>query len=176
VIEYVEGDVFVDEKPAPDVGSVLSQNTVIRTERGRAELLFGYGDKIFLDWDTSVKVKRSSGTNAAEVQILDGSAVVRTGGRGTEVSCVEAVQLLDAGIFRFNVHRVGGEKFCRLKVYKGAASAQMPSFIWALTSGKTIDLSRTCGDLTPRNEFNVGEIDNLDRWSEQRVLAEAKQH
>ena len=84
------------------------------------------------------------------------------------------VQLSDAGIFRFDVHRVVGENFCRLKVYKGAAAAQMPSFIWVLTTGKTIDLNRSCGDHTPRDEFKVGDIDGLDRWSQQRVLAEIR--
>jgi hypothetical protein len=113
-------------------------------------------------------------TDAAELEILAGSAVVHTGGLGPEVSCAQGVQLSDAGIFRFDVHRVVGEDFCRLKVYKGAAAAQMPSFIWVLTTGKTIDLNRYCGDHTPRDEFKVGDIDGLDRWSQQRVFAEIR--
>jgi hypothetical protein len=65
--------------------------------------------------------------------------VVITGGLGPSVSCVQRVQLSDSGIFRFDVHRVVGETFCQLKVYGGAAATLMPSFIWVLTTGKTID-------------------------------------
>jgi len=86
-------------------------------------------------------------------------------GLGHEVSCVQGVQLSDDGVYRFDVHQVLGETFCRLKVYKGAAAVQMPSFTWVLTAGKTIDLNRSCGDHTPRDEFNTAEIDGLDRWS-----------
>ena len=119
-------------------------------------------------------MNRDSRTDAAELEILAGSAVIHTGGLGPEISCAQGVQLSDAGIFRFDVHRVVGEDFCRLKVYKGAAAAPMPSFIWVLTTGKTIDLNRSCGDHTPRDEFKVEDIDGLHRWREQRVLAEIR--
>jgi len=88
-------------------------------------------------------VNRNSSTATAELEILAGSAVVHTGGLGPEVSCVQAVQLSHAGIFRFDVHRVIGDNFCKLKVYKGTAAAQMPSFIRVLTTGKTIDLNHS---------------------------------
>jgi hypothetical protein len=98
--------------------------------------------------------------------------VVVTGRLGPAVSCVQGVQLSDSGIFRFDVHRAVGETLCQLKVYGGAAAAQMPSFIWVPTTGKTIHLNRSCGDHTPRDEFKVEDIDALNRWSRQRRSAD----
>ena len=95
--------------------------------------------------------------------------MVFTGGLGPVVACVQAVQLSDAGLFRFDAHEIIGDRFCQLKVYKGAAATQMPSFIWLLTAGKTINLNPSCGDHTQRNVFNVQEIDELDRWSRERA-------
>ena len=91
-----------------------------------------------------------------------------TGGIGPAVICQETVHLSDAGVFRFNVHRVLGDDFCKLKVYGGAAGAQMPSFVWVLTPGKTIDLNRTCGDHTPRETFRTADVGCFDLWSRQR--------
>jgi hypothetical protein len=115
VVTYVEGDAYINGKPAPRLGSVLSENAVLSTAKGRAEVLFGRGDKVFLDKDSSIRVNPNSRTDAAELEILAGSAVIHTGGLGPEISCAQGVQLSDAGIFRFDVHRVVGENFCRLR-------------------------------------------------------------
>jgi|SRR6516164_11293565 hypothetical protein len=69
-------------KPAPRLGGVLSENAVISTAKGRAEIHFGRGDRIFLDKNSSIRVNRDSRTDAAELEILAGSAVVHTGGLG----------------------------------------------------------------------------------------------
>jgi hypothetical protein len=87
------------------------------------------------------------------------------------VVCEEEAQLSDSGIFRFDIHRAVNERFCRFKVYEGAAAAQMPSFVWALTNDKTADLNRRCGDHTQRYAFNIEDIDDLDRWSRQRAAS-----
>ena len=167
-ITYVEGSTYIDGNPAPRPGSVVPENAVVRTGKGRAQILFGRGDTMFLGEDSSVRVNHNSDTDSVELEILSGSAVVITGGLGPAVACVQETQLSDAGIFRFDVHRAVGETFCHLKVFRGAAATKMPSFIWVLTTGKAIDLNRSCGDHTPRDEFNVAEIDGLDCWSRER--------
>jgi hypothetical protein len=60
VITYVEGDAYVNGEPALRLRIVLSENTVITTAKGRAEILFGHGDKIFLDKDSSIRVNGNS--------------------------------------------------------------------------------------------------------------------
>jgi hypothetical protein len=173
-ITYIEGSVGIDGQSSLKLDSVLPESSLVRTAKGRARIRFGRGDTLFLGEYSSMRVRRNADTVSDEPEILTGSAVVITGGLGPSVACVQGVQLSDAGIFRFDVHQAAGETFCQLKVYNGAAAAQMPSFIWVLTTGKSIDLNRSCGDHTPRNEFRVEDIDGLDRWSRQQRSAEPR--
>jgi hypothetical protein len=163
-ISYVEGKVYVDaQRLEPSVPGVpMKEGSVVRAEKGRVQILFGRGDKLFLGENSSVRVATS-----APLEILSGSAVVITGEIGPQVTCHGALHLSDAGVFRFDVHSVVSENFCKVRVFKGAASAPMPSFVWILTPGRMVDLGN-CGDHTPRDEFNIEEIDNLDRWSRER--------
>jgi hypothetical protein len=173
-IAYIEGSVEVDGQSSPKPDTVLPENSLVRTAKGRAQIRFGRGDTLFLGENSSMRVRHNAKMLSDEPEILTGSAVILTGGLGPAVSCVQGAQLSDSGIFRFDVHRVVGETFCRLRVYGGAAAVQMPSFIWVLTTGKTIDLNPSCGDHTRRDEFKVEEIDGLDRWSRQRRSAEPR--
>src|ERR1700693_344421 len=152
-ITYIEGSVEVDGQSSPRLNSVLPENSLVRTAKGRAQIRFGRGDSLFLGENSSMRGRHNANAVSDEPEILTGSGVVITGGLGPTVSCVQGVQLSDSGIFRFDVTRALGESFCQLKVYGGAAAAQMPSFIWVLTTGKTINLNRSCGDHTPRDEF-----------------------
>src|SRR5438445_11890190 len=86
----------------------------------------------------------------------------------------EEVRLSDSGVFRFDVHLVADQKFCRVRVYKGAAAGQMPSALLLLANGETTELNRLCGDHTGKNEFNIEDIDDLDRWSRQRAASDAR--
>jgi hypothetical protein len=51
----------------------------------------------------------------------------------------------------------------------------MPSALLLLTNGETTELNRLCGDQTGKNEFNIEDIDDLDRWSRQRAASDARQ-
>jgi hypothetical protein len=153
----------------------LKKNSTVHTENGRAEIRIASGDSVFLGENSSMRLSDNHGLNSSRFEILTGSAVVMTGSLGPVAVCEEEVQLSDSGMFRFDVHDVQGERFCRVRVYKGAAAAPMPSFIWVLTNGQTADLNRRCGDHTQRNEFNIEDIDGLDRWSRQRAASYARE-
>jgi hypothetical protein len=172
-ITNIEGSVYVDGQrlELPVSRLPIKESSLVRTENGRAKILLAAGDIVFLDKNSSVRVSDNPNANASGLEILTGSAVVVTGELAPSVACEETVHLSDAGVFRFNVHHVVDQNFCQLKVYKGAAGAQMPSFVWVLQSGRLIDMNELCGDHTPRGEFNTDEIDALDRWS--RQLTEA---
>jgi hypothetical protein len=172
-ITFVEGEVQLDGRPAPLDETELSEKSVLQTTKGRVEIRFGRGDTLFLGGSSAMRVRRNIAMGEQEPVILSGSAVVTTGGVGPSLSCVKGVQLSDAGTFRFDVRQVLGENFCQLKVYKGAAAVQMPSFIWVLTPGRSISLNLSCGDHTPRSEFSVTETDALDRWSQTRATPES---
>jgi len=174
-ITHIEETVFLDGvRLEPSASPIrLKQNSVARTENGRVEIALASGDTLFLGGNSSVRLIDNRSLNFSRIEILTGSAVVITRELGPVVVCEEEVQLSDSGVFRFDVHDVLGERFCRVKVYKGAAAAQMPSFIWVLTNGKMIDLSRSCGDHIPRNGFKIEDVDGLDRWSQQRAAFDA---
>lgn len=171
-ITYLEGSVSVDGQSVPPLEAALNvkKNSVVQSGKGRAEIHFGRGDTLFLGENSSIRVYPDPNTRSGGLEILTGSAVVITGDVGPAEICQDTVHLSDAGVFRFDVHKVLGDDFCRLKVYGSAAGAQMPSFVWVLTPGKTIDLNRTCGD-TPRETFHTADVDDFDRWSRQRVTA-----
>lgn len=178
VIAHVEGTVFLDgQRLEPSATRLpVKEDASVRTENGRVEILLAAGDTVFLGENGSMRFSGNRGFNSSRFEILSGSAVITTSELGSAVVCEEEVQLSDSGVFRFDVHRVADERFCRVRVYRGAAAAQMPSFVWVLTNGKMADLNRRCGDHTQRNDFNIEDIDGLDRWSRQLAASDARHH
>jgi hypothetical protein len=114
------------------------------------------------------------------LEVLSGPAVLMTDSDGSALAvCEDAVKLSDAGVFRFDLRGIPesqyGENDCRFRVYKGAASVQLPTLAVALTSGETMHLNRRCGDMIPTQQFNTEDIDGLDRWSRERAGAAVRQ-
>jgi hypothetical protein len=173
VIVRVEGTVFLGgQRVEPSALNLpMLGSSLVHAEKGRAEIRLASGDSVFLGENGSVRLI-DSGLNFRRFEMIAGSAVVVTGKLGPVVECEGDVQLSDSGVFRFDVHTVLNEKFCRVKAYKGAAAAQMPSFIWVWTDGEMVDLNRLCGDHTPRQEFKIGDIDDLDPWSRRSIRFE----
>ena len=177
VIARIEGSVFLDGQRLEPSASrwPLKEHSVVRTENGRAEIILLFGDTLFLGENGSVRFRSNRGLNSSRFEILTGSAVVVTGGDGPAVVCEEDVQLSDSGVFRFDVHLAAdGERFCRLRVYKGAAAAQLPSFVLVLVNGEMAELNHRCGDHTPRANFDTEDTDSLDVWSQQRSASDAR--
>lgn len=168
-IAYDDGQAHIDGLSHFQLGSVLPANSTVRTSKGRVGIRFG-GDTLLLDEHSSARFVRNPFINSDWPEILTGSAVIVSGELGPAILCEQRVQLSDSGFFRFDVHFVGNQRFCRLRVYEGAATAQMPSFAWVLTRGKTIDLNPACGDHTQRNRFNVDTVDNLVQLTRQLIL------
>jgi len=157
-ITRIEGKAYLDEKPiaAP---VVLNRNSVVRTEDGRAEIRLRTGT-VFLGANSSIRVLDNRPYNYNRLEILNGSAVVSTSDGAGLVVCEDTVTLSDNGLFRLDLH--GGS--CHFRVYQGAASVQLASVVTVLRTGKTMDLNRQCGDMIPWNDFDLTEIDDLDRW------------
>ena len=177
VIVHVEGTVILDGLRLEPSAAPLPfySNSMVHTENGRVEFILASGDALFLGKNSSVRMSENGALNFSRFEMLTGSAVVITRGSGPAVVCEEEMKLSHAGIFRFDVHQAAGERFCGVRVYKGAAAAQMPSFIMVLTNGEAASLNRLCGDHTPRDEFNIADIDDLDRWGRQRAASDAGQ-
>jgi hypothetical protein len=158
-ITHIEGKVYLDEKPV-ETPSVLNRDGVVRTEGGRADIRLRSGT-VFLGENSSIRVLENRPYNFNRLVMLNGSAVVATGEGAGLVMCEDTVTLSDDGVFRLDLHQGS----CRFRVYQGAASVQLASVATVLRTGKTMNLNRQCGDMIPWNDFDLKEIDDLDRWS-----------
>jgi len=179
VISQIEGKVYVEEKPLLQTGA-LSDGAVVRTAAASRVEIRLRGGVLYVGENTFVRVLDNRPYNFNRLEVLSGSAVLITDSEGTALAvCEDTVKLSDAGAFRFDLRPIPespyGENDCRFRVYKGAASVQLPSVPTVLTSGKTMHLNRRCGDMIPTQSFNTGELDDLDRWSRRRTEAAARQ-
>lgn len=107
--------------------------------------------------------------NFNRIQVLGGPAVIVTGKMGSQLDCEMPARLSDGGVFRLDVQPLFGSQVCALKVYRGAAAVQLPSFLVSLTAGKTMHLDHRCGDMIPWLEFDLRKTDELDQWSRERA-------
>lgn len=165
VIARAEGSAFLDgrqmgpqQSPVPLLG-----NSIVHTDRGRVEIRLSGSDSLFLGENSSLRLDSS----ASLVEIIDGSVVVAAARAGLVVDCEQNLQLSASGVYRFDVHRAGEDRFCHVRVFQGAATVQLPSFLWTLTKGETAYLNHRCGDHTPKYEFDIFSLDAFDRWSQQ---------
>jgi hypothetical protein len=158
-ITHIEGKVYLDEKPV-ETTAILSGDGVVRTEGGRAEIHLRNGT-VFLGENSSLQVFGNRPYNFNRLLMLTGSAAIATGAGAGLVTCEDTATLSDAGVFQPDL-RQGS---CRFRVSQGAASVQLASVATVLRTGKTMNLSRECGDMIPWNDFDLKDIDDLDRWS-----------
>ncbi|MEX2263584.1 MAG: hypothetical protein WD696_16625 [Bryobacteraceae bacterium] len=157
----------------------MKENSIVRSEAGRAEILLAPGVILHLGENGSFRMvaNRASDTR---IEILTGSAIVRTddnakdtnpfkrvlAGRVTAV-CENAVTLSNFGVYRFDAQRIvlpnrEDYTYCRFRVYKGTATAQLASVNAVVMSGETMYLNRACGDRIQVNEFDIGDAGDLD--------------
>ena len=60
-IAYLEGKVTVDGQSSWRLDSVLPENSIVRTGKGRAEIRFGRGDTMFLGASSSIRLRGTPG-------------------------------------------------------------------------------------------------------------------
>ncbi len=175
LVGNIEGKVYLNEQPLePSPAPVhVYANSIVRTESGRAEILFAGGVSLFLGENASFKFIPNSPYNFNRFEILDGSAVVATGEMGSLAKCENDVTLSDVGLYRFDIIHLPGldQKLCGFKVYEGAAAVQLgdPPMISVPTKGNFMSLSLGCGVKIPLQKFNLKETDALDNWSRQNI-------
>jgi hypothetical protein len=166
VIAHIEGKVYLDEKLV-ETPVVLNGDYVVRTEDGRALIRLRSGT-LFLGENSSVRVIDNQPYNFNRLEMTSGSAVVTTDNGSGLMVCEDTVTLSDGGVFHFDLQPIPGSQYsCRIRVYQGAASVQLATVATVLRTGKTMSLNRRAGDLVPWSDFDVADVDGLDRWSRQ---------
>lgn len=177
-ISQLEGKVYVEEGTLLQPVTLLDGSVVRTAKASRVEIRLR-GGVLYVGENSSVRVLDNRPYNFNRLEVLSGSAVLMTDSDGSALAvCEDAVTLSDAGVFRFDLRAIPeslyGENDCRLRVYKGAASVQLATLPVVLTSGKTMHLNRRCGDMIPTQQFNIEDIDDLDRWSRERTRTIAR--
>src|SRR3954466_9785032 len=173
VINWVEGDVFLGDKPyvmQPSQFGEVKEAIVFRTEEGRAEILLPPGVFFRLGEKSSFKMI-SNRLIDTRVELLTGSAVMEIDDMAKEASvtvlCKDGtVTLSKAGLYRFD------SQPAQVKVYKGSADVAVNGQTVAVGAGKMVQLD---GAVAMAEKFNIADTDSLDRWSHRRaeVLANA---
>ena len=172
LIAHVEGKVYLDQErvePSSAPVWILSPNSAVSTEDGRAEIRLAGGVSLFLGQNAAVK--RVPGSR---FELLRGSAVVSTGEMSSVVTCSNEVTLSDSGLYRFDEISLPElptkEKLCALRVYEGAAAVKLETAVSVVTAGKATGLNIRCGDRTGLpQKFDPEPTDALDDWSRQRI-------
>ena len=173
VINWVEGDAFLGDKPyvmQPSQFGEVKETMVFRTEEGRAEILLPPGVFFRLGEKSSFKMI-SNRLIDTRIELLTGSAVMEIDDMAKEASvtvlCKDGtVTLSKAGLYRFD------SQPAQVKVYKGSADVAVKDQTVVVGAGKMVQLD---GAVAMSEKFNIADTDSLDRWSHRRaeVLANA---
>lgn len=172
VINWVEGDAFLGDKPyvmQPSQFGEVKENMVFRTEEGRAEVLLPPG--VFFRMGEKASFKMISNRLIdTRVELLTGSAILEVDDIDKEatltVVCKDGtVTITKAGLYRFDTEPA------QLKVFKGAADVAIKGQNIPVSAGKMV----TLGAVASVEKFNTELTDSFDRWSHRRgeVVANA---
>lgn len=166
MVNYVEGKVYLADKLLelqPAQFPEVKENSVMRTEEGRAEVLLTPGVVLRMGENTSFKMLTNRLIDT-RLELLTGSAVVvaMEMAKDTNVTFVykdSSVTLSKAGIYRFDAEPG------RVKVFKGAADVKTGATVVAVASGKMLTLT---GTVAVAEKFNTELTDSLDHWAHRR--------
>ena len=166
VINWVEGDVFLSDKPyvmQPSQFGEVKENMILRTEEGRAEVLLPPGVFFRLGEGASFKMI-SNRLVDTRVELLTGSGIIEIDDieKDAAVTVIlkdASVNLAKAGLYRFDTKPV------QIKVFKGAADVTVNGQTIPVGSGKMLSL----GAVAAVEKFDGNSTDALDRWSHRRA-------
>ncbi|HUJ22528.1 MAG TPA: hypothetical protein VLX58_13440 [Bryobacteraceae bacterium] len=166
LIHYVEGRVFLgDQLIESKFGNFpdMKENSVVRSEEGRAEVLLTPGVFLRIGENTSVRMITNRLIDT-RVEFLSGSALVEADEllKDNGVSIVYkdyTIQLQKKGVYRFDSDPPA------FRVYEGIALAQFNGQSEEVKDGRVLEM---VGDLKLARFDKDKETDELYRWSRRR--------
>jgi hypothetical protein len=166
VVSYGEGAVYIGNQawePSSSQFDAIKENTVVRTEGGRVEVLLVPGSFLRLGENSSFRLLTNRLIDT-RLELLSGSAVVEVDqvtkdDNVTVVSGQAVIQFSKAGLYRMD------SEPARVKVFKGAASVQLGDRNIEVPSGKMLGLA---GETAALGRFDTEDTDSLDNWSHRR--------
>ena len=166
VIAYVEGKVFLgNDLLEYSVAKFpeMKENSVVRTEEGRAEILLTPGVIMRMGENSSLKLITNRLVDT-RLELMTGQAVVEADdiAKDTSVTVVlknGSVTLAKAGIYRLE------SEPARVKVFKGLADIKIGNDTVPVGAGRMAMLDGASASV---QKFNVEDTDALDHWSNRR--------
>ena len=164
-IHHIEGRVLVDNQPLQlRFGQFpnLKDGSVLRTERGRAEILLTPGVIVRVGENSALRMI-SNRLADTRLEFLNGRALIEVmeilkDNSVTFFSNGASISLLKSGLYRLDSNPP------ELRVYKGKALVRKGDQILKVKKGRLVDL----GDYLAATKFDSKRGDSLYRWSARR--------
>jgi hypothetical protein len=171
VIADLEGKVFLDNQALessvthfPD----MKENSVLRTEDGRAEVLLPPGYVLRIGENASFKMLTNRLIDT-RVEMLTGSGIVEVDENSKDTNVIVALKAGAATLSKTGVYRFDSEP-ARIKVFNGTASVLLGESTILVPTGHMLSLA---GDAALVEKFDTGDTDALDHWARRRAEAMA---
>ena len=171
VIAGMEGKVFVDNQALessvthfPD----MKENSVLRTEDGRAEVLLPPGYVLRIGENASFKLLTNRLIDT-RVEMQTGSGIMEVDENSKDTNVVVALKAGAATLTKTGVYRFDSEP-ARIRVFSGTASVLLGESTILVPTGHMLSLA---GDAAVVEKFDTGDTDALDHWARRRAEAMA---
>ena len=171
VIAGMEGKVFLDDQALessvthfPD----MKENSVLRTEDGRAEVLLPPGYVLRIGENASFKMLTNRLIDT-RVEMLTGSGIVEVDENSKDTNVVVALKAGAATLTKTGVYRFDSEP-ARIKVFSGTASVLLGDKTILVPTGHMLSLA---ADVAIVEKFDTEDTDALDHWARRRAEAMA---
>jgi hypothetical protein len=171
VIAGLEGKVFLDNQALessvthfPD----MNENSVLRTEDGRAEVLLPPGYVLRIGENASFKMVTNRLIDT-RVEMLTGSGIVEVDENSKDTNVIVALKAGAATLTKTGVYRFDSEP-ARIKVFSGTASVLLGDKTILVPTGHMLSLA---GDPAMVEKFDTADTDALDHWARRRAEAMA---
>ena len=171
-VSYVDGRVLLEHDTLSEVvepNMPLEPGDRLRSERGRAEVLFGDGSLVHLDEYVTLDVLSDS-----LLRLMGGRvALVASEARRDRWQIdtpAGSIRITDEGEYRVAVFEDGGRLDVELAVVRGSAELFTESGRVPVSAGARA-VAREGEGPSPAMPFNSARWDAFDRWSHDRVAA-----
>jgi len=164
-IHHIEGKVLMDDEPVvAQFGKFpqLKENSVLRTELGRAEMLLTPGVIVRLAEDSAVRMVNSRLTDT-RVEFLKGSAMVEAMEILKDNAVTFTFQNATIALEKAGLYRLDSDPPV-LRVYKGKARIRRDDQVIEAKGGRLVEL----GAFLVATKFDTKQGGPLYRWSSRR--------
>lgn len=166
VVNYTEGQVFLNDQAIESSIAKypeMKENSVLRTQAGRVEVLMTPGVILRLGEDSTLKMITNRLVDT-RVELQSGSAAVEAvqalkDNNVTVVVKNGAATITKAGIYRFDTEPA------QVKVFRGEAAVEISGQTTPVGNGRMLTLD---GSTTAVQKFDAEDTDALDHWSRDR--------